>query len=286
MKSNNNLDRLGVFILSHGRADRVVTHSTLRKAGYTGPIHIVIDNEDKAADDYIKNFGTDRVHIFDKLDISNRIDTACNFGKRGAIVYARNAVFEIAQKLGYDFLLQLDDDYQAFEYTFTQDRKYRPKTIAKNIENLFDAFVQFLIDAPKVDTIAFAQGGDFIGGGNNARANAIKVLRKAMNSFFCRTDRPLRFQGAINEDVNLYTAEAIRGGLFMTHNGLRLVQIQTQSNTGGMTELYLDSGTYVKSFYSVIFAPSCVTVKDMGHTHRRLHHAVLWNHTIPKILSQ
>lgn len=42
------------FILTHGRADSVITDKTLRKCGYTGPIVYVIDNEDKAAADYIE----------------------------------------------------------------------------------------------------------------------------------------------------------------------------------------------------------------------------------------
>lgn len=42
------------FILTHGRADSVITDKTLRKCGYTGPIVYVIDNEDKAAADYCR----------------------------------------------------------------------------------------------------------------------------------------------------------------------------------------------------------------------------------------
>lgn len=44
-----------------------------------------------------------------------------------------------------------------------------------------------------------------------------------------------------------------KGDLFFTYVPCSLNQKQTQSNKGGMSDLYLDSGTYVKSFYSVIF---------------------------------
>ena len=33
-----------------------------------------------------------------------------------------------------------------------------------------------------------------------------------------------------------------------------LLQKETQSNSGGLTDIYLELGTYVKSFYSVIAA--------------------------------
>ena len=63
-------------------------------------------------------------------------------------------------------------------------------------------------------------------------------------------------------------------------------QKRTQTNPGGMTDLYLDAGTYVKSFYSVMYAPSCVTIRDMGRINRRLHHRVDWNAAAPKILPE
>lgn len=53
-----------------------------------------------------------------------------------------------------------------------------------------------------------------------------------------------------------------------------------------MTDLYLDSGTYVKSFYSVIFSPSCVKISMMGDKHKRVHHKVNWNSCCPKILNE
>ncbi len=36
-----------VLILTHGRADNVVTVKTLRQSGYSGEIYIVIDNTDE-----------------------------------------------------------------------------------------------------------------------------------------------------------------------------------------------------------------------------------------------
>lgn len=58
-------------------------------------------------------------------------------------------------------------------------------------------------------------------------------------------------------------------------------------NAGGMTDLYLDSGTYVKSFYSVMYCPSAVKVAVMGgDAEKRLHHNISWNNCAPKILRE
>lgn len=84
------------FILSHGRADRVVTYDSLKKSGYTGRIVIVLDNEDPSAPEYISRFGSENVVIFDKAAIAETFDEGVP-GDRRTIVYARNACFDIAR---------------------------------------------------------------------------------------------------------------------------------------------------------------------------------------------
>ena len=61
---------------------------------------------------------------------------------------------------------------------------------------------------------------------------------------------------------------------------------KTQANAGGLTDIYLDNGTYVKSFYSVMFCPSAVKVSMMGDTQMRIHHKVYWNYCVPKIINE
>ena len=107
-----------------------------------------------------------------------------------------------------------------------------------------------------------------------------------MNSFFCSVDRPIEFRGRINEDVNTYTSEATVGKLYLTVPWICLDQQQTQGNKGGLTEIYLNLGTYVKSFYSVMIQPSSITVNIMGETHKRLHHNVRGINTYPMIINE
>jgi hypothetical protein len=65
-----------------------------------------------------------------------------------------------------------------------------------------------------------------------------------------------------------------------------LNQKETQKSKGGMTGAYLDGGTYIKSFYSVICMPSAVKVGMMGQKEYRLHHHVDWDKCVPKILRE
>ena len=270
------------FILTHGRPDRLYTLDTLKGAGYTGKIYIVIDDEDDTEPEYRKRYG-DKVVQFCKLDIAKTFDVGDLSQERRTIVYARNACFEIAKKLGLKYFLELDDDYTALHFRFIQGEKLA-YVKCKQADRLFESMIQFLDDT-KALTVAMSQGGDFIGGAKSKRYRE-KVTRKAMNTFFCRTDKPFTFVGRINEDVNTYTTLGMKGELILSITDASIVQKQTQSNTGGMTDAYLDMGTYLKSFFTVMYCPSCVKVGAMGDKHMRIHHHIDWRRCVPKILNE
>jgi len=273
------------FILTHGRPNNVITIESLKKCGYTGRVIIVIDNEDETSEEYYKKFGKDNVVMFDKLEMSKTFDEADNFKDRKSIVYARNACFNIAKDLGIKYFIQLDDDYTTFRFASNEKEEYiTSNTAINNLDNIFDSLLKFY-KSTSIKSIAMAQGGDFIGG-IKSRVWKEKLPRKCMNSFICSTDRPFQFMGRLNEDVNNYTKNASLGQLFFTTALVRLEQKQTQSSEGGMTDIYLNNGTYIKSFYSVLFSPSSVTIALMGEINNRLHHRVNWNATTPKILDE
>jgi hypothetical protein len=282
----NTQTNFAAFILTHGRPDNVITYDQLRKQGYTGRIVVVVDDTDTRLAEYREKFG-DELVVFDKRAIAKTFDTADNFDDMRTIVYARNACFDIAKRLGIRYFVQLDDDYTHFSFRFSDEHKWVTKDIiVRNLDRIFAAFIRFLKATP-TKTIAMAQGGDFIGGKAGRFGSKITMSRKAMNSFFCDSLTPIQFRGRINEDVNTYTCDATTGSLFFTHNQVALNQKQTQSNSGGMTDVYLASGTYVKSFYTVMMHPSGVRVKTIhGQAHTRLHHAVNWKKTTPMILRE
>lgn len=265
------------FILTHGRPSRVKTYDLLRKCGYTGKIFLLVDNEDETLDEYLLKYG-DEVVVFNKRYIATTFDTFDNQDNKNTIVYARNACFDLAKELGYKFFIELDDDY----YYFGHKEVNESDCYIYDIDRMFEIFVEYLDNSP-ITSIAFSQGGDHIGGfeGN------ILCKRKAMNSFICSVDKPFKFIGRINEDVNTYTRLGSLGGIFLTIMNVYLDQLDTQTNSGGMTDVYIDNGTYAKSFYSVIVCPSCVKVKAMsGGKCTRLHHSISWNNAVPCIINE
>lgn len=277
---------VGAFILTHGRPDNVLTAALLERAGFTGPVHIVIDNEDARAEEYRQRFPS--VLVFDKAAIAQTFDTADLSDNRKAVVFARNAAHQMARDLGYSHYIEMDDDYDYLSTRFEVNGKL-PYARLTDMNHAVNLTLDFLETSGAL-TVAWAQGGDLIGGVQSARYRT-SLMRKAMNLFFIRTDRPVEFIGRINEDVNTYVTRGNRGALFFTSIHLILNQKDTQSQDGGMTETYMDHGTYVKSFYTVMMAPSCVKVGAIKGAGRgttraaRYHHQINWRYAVPKILS-
>lgn len=106
-----------------------------------------------------------------------------------------------------------------------------------------------------------------------------------MNVWFMRTDRPFAYRGLTNEDTNMYVSLGGIGKLMFTVTNVSVNQLITQTNSGGLTDIYKEDGTFVKSFYSVMCRPDCVKVGAMGNAHMRMHHNVDWNFCVPKILN-
>ena len=271
-----------IFILSHGRANKVKTLRTIQRMGYDGQWFIIIDNEDNQAGEYYKKYGKDHVVMFDKLATSKTFDTADNYDDRRCVVYARNACFEIAEQKGFEYFLELDDDYTKFEFR-RMINGHLAHVKCSDINPLIDEMIKFL-DVTKALTVAFAQGGDLIGGPSSTVFRK-RCARKAMNCFFCTTKRPFKFLGRVNEDVNTYTYLGTKGELMFTVRDVVMEQERTQQSSGGMTEMYFDEGTFIKSFYTVMYCPSCVKVSQMGVSDMRIHHKVLWKYCTPKIIS-
>jgi hypothetical protein len=273
-----------VVIPTHGRSDRVYTERSLRASGYTGAIYLVVDDGDKELDKYRQKYG-DKVLVFSKAETSGTFDKMDNFGNTACVVYARNALYKLCAKAGLKQICVMDDDYTSIQYRITPDGGYYAKTI-KNADDVFEAYLKFM-DTTKAATICFAQGGDYIGGSENQKvANGFKTSRKMMNVYFFDVERPLSFMGTLNEDLTASVMHGQIGKVILTSYMNSIVQKETQSNSGGLTEIYLEMGTYQKSFYSVIAAPSCVKISAMGDSSMRIHHEVRWKNAVPKIVRQ
>lgn len=275
-----------VFILSHGRPNRVITIDALKKCGYTGEYYIVCDDEDSKLPEYIKNFGQNRVIVFSKSKVE--FDIMDNFPGNKVIVFARNVIFDIAKNMGLKYFWELEDDYHEFTYRpieYDEDKKKNKLAYyeIKDLDAVIDIFLKFL-DVTNAQCVAFAQAGDLLGGASGD-ARKMPIKRKVMNTLFCDVDKPFTFIGRMNDDVNTYLSLGKVGKLFFHITNVAVVQDETQKTKSGNTVAYLNMGTYVKSFYSVMVAPNACKVKFMRSNHPRIHHKINWDNAVPKIIS-
>lgn len=274
-------DTFAVFILTHGRPDNVITYKTLQKCGYTGKLFFIVDDEDKTVEQYRTNYGRERVLVFNKKAVADACDEGNNFDERRTILMARNACFDIAREIGVTHFLQLDDDYTDFRFKLPETNN--SLFVVKDLESMLIKFLRFYI-VSGASSIAFAQNGDFLGGFDNGKGIYRFQKRKCMNSFFCSTERPFQFIGAMNEDVNTYCSEGSRGRLFITVPMIALNQKQSQSQAGGITEMYLRFGTFCKAFTTVMMMPGSTKVAMMRSNNPRIHHSINWRATVPCII--
>jgi hypothetical protein len=278
-----------VFVLTYGRPDNVKTYNMLRESGYTGKIFLVCSSDDKRLSEYQAKY--EDVIVFNKREIELEIDTADNFKNYASVLYARNACFRIAEQLGYEYFIELDDDYGSIVYTVDHNYHWTSSSMkadrVKKLDEIFDLTFEYFKSGPFA-TLAYSQSGDWLGGGDKPHTmfDKLGARRKAMQIFFCSVKRPFDFIGTLNDDVNAYVKHGRTGKLFMTYPYLCVQQMQTQSNAGGLTEIYKAMGTYAKSFYTVMLSPSSVRVFAMQTSNTRLHHIIKWDRTVPMIIRE
>lgn len=148
-----------VFILTHGRADNVQTYKSLRKFGYTGKIYLVIDDEDEQEDRYRELYG-DEVVQFCKQEYLEKSMCINPDKPRKVILYARNACFDIAKRLGITHFVEMDDDYKEFQYRYEKGGKLKLKDIYC-MDDVVNIFFDFL-EASGALSVAMGQGGDLL----------------------------------------------------------------------------------------------------------------------------
>lgn len=282
-------DDFGVVIISHQRADDLrdrLTVKTLRQGGYTddnGTIIVVIDDEDRDLEKYKAYFKN--VHVFNKRQVFREkdIDMMDNFGRMESATYARNIVFDVARSYGLKYFCLMDDDIRELQYRHVEHGMLR----AKNIPDLhwfFGVMVDWLRDTGAL-SVGMIGGGDIIGGMHNSKFKH-GIIRRVCNVFFCDVDQPMDFRGTMNEDIVAYTRAGFLGKLCMSHMNIAALEPPTQSVKGGMTEIYLECGTYMKAFYPLMMNPGAVKISCFGETYTRIHHRITGDSMYVKVLNE
>ena len=258
-----NMSNFAVIIISHGRPS-CPTAKTLQECGYTGRTFILIDDEDKEQDSYLKNYG-DKICIFHKtpwFDIGDNFD-----GPNGIATFARNACFDVAKEKCLKSFLMIDDDLKQASVRYLKDGRLLGKKCT-DLDSVFFAASE-IVENTKTDCIGFGLPMDYIGGSETFNKPLFETRRHVMNAYMFKSDSAVRFHGRYSEDSISPVQFGKTGAIFLNNYGVQLqfdvfVPDGRKNMTGGCVDTYRTTNTYVMMAYSVMFCPDSIKMRIKG----------------------
>lgn len=247
------MNECAIFILSNGRPDKVKTYDYL-KTSFSGDVYILCDDQDETLPDYKDKFGS-KVIVFDKDEWVKKSDPMDNFNSKKSVLYARNAVFEIADAMGYRYFAMADDDIKDLQFRYEQDGKLLAKPVS-NLDKVIGYIVQLMNDTA-ISYFSFGTDKNFIGGVQNRNFQK-KVINKVYNFIICKSGQQHSYKGIMNEDEIHNVLSLSTGVLLKSLTSIQIVMEPVgKAETGGNSETYKENGYYsfTRNFYPIIACP-------------------------------
>ena len=247
------MNECAIFILSNGRPDKVKTYDYL-KASFSGDVYILCDDQDETLPAYKDKFGS-KVIVFDKDEWIKKSDPMDNFNSKKSVLYARNAVFEIADAMGYRYFAMADDDIKDLQFRYEQDGKLLAKPVS-NLDKVIGCIVQ-LMNTTAISYFSFGTDKNFIGGVQNRNFQK-KVIDKVYNFIICKSGQQHSYKGIMNEDEIHNVISLSTGVLLKSLTAIQIIMEPVgKGETGGNSETYKENGyySYTRNFYPIIACP-------------------------------
>lgn len=269
-----------LYIISKGRP-QCRTAETMERIRYPGEWRIVCGNNDETLPQYKERWG-ERVIVFDWYDEITRTDPMDNFGfadvPSGACP-VRNVTSRISWERGENRHWQFDDDYISFSAWSAKLKKNRP---IKDGAALYEHMLKIAEFGHK----ARLQNVGFVQDAMEAHpAVRYTIAPRVFNAHNLPSDPALfvPWVGRMNDDIINAVNIWRRGGYEMSLRYLHVKFANTQSEAGGMTDLYQSDGTARKTAYGILAAPSAV---KLVYRFGRYHHNTSWVKLRPKLLEE
>ena len=191
------MDDAGVIILSHNSVDNVLTYDMLSEMDCDLPIHILIDDEDNILA-YKRRFG-EKLLVYSKQDVASRCDTFIQGDRKlPCAMIARNAALEEARRLGYRYLVLLDDDIKRMQYVYNNDG-HLGRTQIKSFGSVIQAITDFMNKGLILAT-SFSFRASYFGGVNGEFFKKRLIQNGLAQVWIIDTVPDVAFRGKILED--------------------------------------------------------------------------------------
>ena len=258
-----------IYIISKGRP-WCRTAKLLESLGYP-EWFIVCGTNDETLPEYKKRWGN-KVLVFDWKKETETTDTLDNFGFESmpsGATPVRNATIRISQQRGEKRHWQFDDDYRAFYLYNKQKNKFERIRDGKTLYNEMNVISSFA-DKANLPNAGFCL--------TNASFpdSACTVEPRVFNMHNLPSDpeKAQFWRGRMNDDLINAIEVLQKGGREFAFKFLATNMVPSQSEKGGLTDIYKEIGTVRKTAYAVLIAPGAVKlVIRFG----RYHHRVNWD---------
>lgn len=271
--------KFSIFITSHNSPNECKSFDSLRTAGYTGNIHIVIDDNDPQFDAYKK---VANVLVFNKQEYVDKLDIGMSKEnpQLAAVLYARAAVEDFAKDMGLDYFIVMDDDLLGFRYRYVKDNKLCSKPV-ENFDEVIYNYIEF-IKASNSLCLSFAHDGSFIGGAECVLSGKMLERRSCHTLYLRDASKEFNWRFAVNEDYVTSLLYANVGELMFTLPFVQRTISGMNDRKEGMHDLYESTSEFQRAFYNVIACPwTCSVAEYKGHKVVRTNKNIAY----PKIIS-
>ena len=250
------LDDFAIFICTYGRPDNQLTLSTLKECGYSGKIYLVLDDTDTTIQQYIDNYGSDNIIVFDKnYYINNCIDTGDNKGHYKCILYAKNAVEDIAKELQLQSFVIADDDIGKFRFRYPYDDKMKSVSISNNFDLILDTCIDYLLSC-NIASIGFCFSQMYFSG--VSVLNDLHKFRVPYNFVFRNTSINVDWHSWFGEDV-ITAISYNKVGQFWTvipYVQQDISGVGSGNANGGMADIYRKTNSFKLAMCDFMYHPS------------------------------
>ena len=274
-------DDFAIFICTHGRPNTQTTYNALRTQGYTGRVYLVLDDTDSTIQQYIDNYGTKNLIIFNKQFYIDTVDTGSLPPNYKTILYAKAAVEDIAKQLNLSSFVIADDDISKFRFRYI-DEEVLKSVVINDLDSVFTAYVEYLLTA---DFIALGPCSNvqLIAGKSVFSYDTITKFRVPYNFVFRKTTAPISWVSSFGEDIITALNYGKVGELMWS---IPLCQIDLvppgSCKEGGMSDTYKSMSTFKLCEYDYMYHPNSIRLR---YNVNRWNAQIIKDNAFPKIIS-
>jgi hypothetical protein len=248
-----------IFICTHGRPNKQLTLNMLLEGGYTGKWYLVLDDTDKTIQQYIDEYGADKVIIFNKNYYINHTETISNKPLYACIVYAKNAVEDIARSMNLDAFIIADDDLQRFRLRYPQGDVLKSYSIRHSMDKLIQDNIDFVLNSDIVAT-SFCTTSMYCCGVSAFTPDSYQRYRVPYVFVFRNPKHKVEWIADFPEDsVTAYRENRV-GHTMLTIPDIQIDSVAPAKRLeGGMTDTYRQDGVRI-CMRAVIAEPAFIKI--------------------------